>query len=116
MKTQVRFVFGAVVWLILSGVGRLAAQTTAFTYQGRLNDGASAANGTYDLRSAIYDSPSSGTQQGNFITNSAVSITNGLFTVTLDAGNVFPGANRFLEIAAPPMARPASSRSARGRR
>jgi hypothetical protein len=27
------------------------AQGTAFTYQGRLNDGASPANGSYDLRS-----------------------------------------------------------------
>jgi len=31
------------------------AQGTAFTYQGRLNDGANPASGIYDLRFAIYD-------------------------------------------------------------
>lgn len=40
-----------------------------------------------------------GTQQGNLLTNSATAVSNGLFTVTLDFGNQFPGANRWLEIA-----------------
>ena len=74
------------------------AQGTAFTYQGRLNDGATAASGIYDLRFAIYDAVSAGTQQGSTLTNSAVAVSNGLFTVTLDFGNQFPGANRWLEI------------------
>jgi hypothetical protein len=76
-----------------------SAQGTAFTYQGRLNDGASAAGGSYDLRFAIYDSLSGGTQQGNSLTNADTAISNGFFTVTLDFGNKFPGANRWLEIA-----------------
>ncbi len=74
------------------------AQGSAFTYQGRLNDGANPANGIYDIRFAIYDSLSGGIQQGNFITNSGTSVSNGLFTVTLDFGNQFPGANRWLDI------------------
>ncbi len=74
------------------------AQGTAFTYQGRLNDGGSPAHGTYDLRFAIYDAASAGSQQGNLLTNSATSVSNGLFTVTLDFGNQFPGAARWLEI------------------
>src|SRR5262252_2345247 len=74
------------------------AQGTAFTYQGRLNDGANPANGIYDLRFAIYDSASGGAQQGSLVTNSAMGISNGLFTVALDFGNQFPGANRWLEI------------------
>jgi hypothetical protein len=72
------------------------AQGTAFTYQGRLNDGANPANGTYDLRFAIYDAATLGTPQGNLRTNSAVAISNGLFTVALDFGNQFPGAARWL--------------------
>jgi hypothetical protein len=75
------------------------AQGTAFTYQGRLNDGAGVANGAYDLRFAIYDALTLGTQQGPALTNSATTVSNGLFTVTLDFGNQFPGANRWLEIA-----------------
>ncbi len=75
------------------------AQGTAFTYQGRLNDGANPANGIYDLRFAIYDAVSAGVQQGSLLTNSATAVSNGLFTVTLDFGNQFPGTARWLEIA-----------------
>ena len=74
------------------------AQGTTFTYQGRLSSGASGANGSYDLRFVIYDAPTFGTQQGAMLTNSATAVSNGLFTVTLDFGNQFPGANRWLEI------------------
>jgi hypothetical protein len=77
----------------------LFAQGTAFTYQGRLNDGTNPANGNYDLQFAIYDAASAGTQQGVLLTNSATGVTNGLFTVTLDFGNQFVGADRFLEVA-----------------
>jgi hypothetical protein len=73
------------------------AQGTAFTYQGRLNDGASPANGSYDLTFALYEAAVSGTQQGVTLTN-ATTVSNGLFTVTLDFGNQFPGADRWLEI------------------
>jgi len=75
------------------------AQGTAFMYQGMLNDGASPANGSYDLRFAIFDAGTNGNQAGTPLTNSAVAISNGLFTVTLDFGNQFPGAGRWLEAA-----------------
>jgi YVTN family beta-propeller protein len=74
------------------------AQGTAFTYQGRLNDGASGANGTYDVSFALYDALTVGTQQEPILTNSATAVSNGLFAVTLDFGNQFTGANRWLEI------------------
>ena len=45
------------------------AQGTAFTYQGQLNDNGSPADGTYDLRFAIFDAASGGTQQGATLTN-----------------------------------------------
>ena len=77
---------------------RVSAQGTAFTYQGRLNDGASSATGVYDFRFGIYDASVSGNQAGHFITNSAVGVTNGLFTTTLDFGGVFTGTNYWLDI------------------
>ena len=77
-----------------------SAQGMAFTYQGRLNDGANVANGSYDLRFAIFDALTLGTQQGGLVTNTATTVSNGLFTVTLDFGNQFPGADRWLEISA----------------
>src|ERR1700744_3800321 len=73
-------------------------QGTAFTYQGRLNDGTNFASGNYDLRFAVFDTITTGTQQGPPLTNSPTPITNGLFTVTLDFGNQFPGTARYLEI------------------
>ena len=84
---------------ISSQLSTCFAQATAFTYQGGLNSGANPATGSYDLRFAIYDAVSAGAQQGSLVTNAATGVSNGLFTVTLDFGNVFPGANRWLEIA-----------------
>ncbi len=75
-----------------------SAQGTAFTYQGRLNDGANPANGNYDLRFTLFDALTVGNQVGSLLTNSPVSVSNGLFTVTLDFGANFPGADRWLEI------------------
>src|SRR5438105_407695 len=86
--------------LILLTLARTAsAQTTSFTYQGRLTDGGMPANGNYDLQFALWDSLSSGNQIGSTQTLSTVGVNAGIFTVTLDFGvNAFPGANRFLEI------------------
>ncbi|MEI8290826.1 MAG: hypothetical protein WCH99_15280, partial [Verrucomicrobiota bacterium] len=95
------FVF--VLGMLISGALNCAAQGTTFTYQGRLNEGANPAGGNYDLRFAIYDASSAGTQQGSWLTNSATAVSNGLFTVTLDFGaGVFTGANRWLEIGVQP--------------
>ena len=78
---------------------RVWGQGTAFTYQGRLNDGGAPANGNYDLRFILYDSSVGGNQQGPILTNAATAVNSGLFTVTLDFSNQFPGAARWLDIA-----------------
>jgi trimeric autotransporter adhesin len=102
MKTKLFFI--ALFFIALSTLNlRLStafAQGTAFTYQGRLNDGAIPANGTYDLRFLIYDSTNNpGTVITGPLTNSATSVSNGLFTATLDFGaSVFTGLDRWLEI------------------
>lgn len=77
----------------------LFGQSTAFTYQGRLNDGSNPANGSYDLRFAVFDKSTNGNQQGPILTNGATSVSNGLFNVVLDFGNQFSGPDRWLEIA-----------------
>src|SRR2546428_660703 len=85
--------------LALSCASAALAQTTTFTYQGRLTDSGTPANGNYDLQFALFDSLSGGTQIGSTQTLSTVSISSGAFTVQLDFGAAaFPGANRFLEI------------------
>jgi hypothetical protein len=83
---------------LLAAVSHAVAQGTALTYQGRLDAAGAPAAGSFDLTFALFDSGSGGTQQGNTITNTATAVTNGLFTVTLDFGNQFPGAPRWLQI------------------
>src|SRR6266852_6371762 len=64
----------AVVWALLF-VSSAAAQTTSFTYQGRLTDGGTPANGNYDLQFALWDSGSGGAQIGAPQTVSSVSVS-----------------------------------------
>ena len=81
------------------------AQTTAFTFQGRLNDNGVPATGSYDLQLKLYDTAATGTgtQVGSTITLSSVPVTNGVFTVQPDfTANVFPGADRFVEVGVKP--------------
>lgn len=90
--------------LLLGSVAAMA-QSTAFSYQGRLNDGANAANGAYEIQFKLFDAVTGGTQVGTtFIpTPAGVVVTNGAFTVTLDFGaTAFPGADRWLEISVKP--------------
>lgn len=98
MKTQIQATLVAAVSLLLPTVPVLA-QGTAFTYQGRLNDGANIADGIYDLRFAIYDASGGGNLVAGPLTNSATAVSNGLFTVVLDFNaGVFGGAARWLQI------------------
>jgi hypothetical protein len=85
--------------ILLFCFGAAQAQTTAFTYQGKLTDGNLAANGSYDMQFALFDAAAGGSQIGATVTNANVQVTNGIFTVTLDYGAIsLPGADRFLEI------------------
>jgi hypothetical protein len=79
------------------------AQTSTITYQGRLTDGGTPANGTYDLQFTLWDAVTTGNQipvgSPIVLTKSGVSVTNGVFTVQLDfTAAAFPGADRFLDI------------------
>ena len=101
---------GVLSFVVLSAVTAFG-QGTAFTYQGRLKNGASAASGAYDFQFSLYDALSGGSQQGSTLTfdgaggNPApITVTAGLFTVKLDFGNQFPGAARFLQIGVRPHA------------
>jgi hypothetical protein len=97
MKNMLKLI--AAVALLAGQLIVAQAQGTAFTYQGRLNDGAGPATGIYDLRFEIYDAAGGGSAVADPLTNAAVAITGGLFTVTLDFGDgVFTGADRWLEI------------------
>lgn len=71
---------------------------TGFTFQGRLTDAGSPANGVYDLNFYLYDAAAGGSQVGPVQTIGDVTVTAGLFTVTLNFGNVFHGSQYYLEV------------------
>ena len=87
--------------LLIVAAGTAFGQTSSFTYQGRLTDGGTPANGSYDLQFTLFEAAAgSGLPIGSTITRSAVAVAGGVFTVQLDFGaSAFPGADRFLEIA-----------------
>lgn len=74
------------------------AQSSAFTYQGSLNDNGGPANGRYDIAFLLHTAATGATQVGPPLTGLNIPVTNGLFTVTLNFGDEFPGADRWLEI------------------
>jgi len=97
--------------LFIVSVNTTLAQTTAFTYQGKLSDGANPANGNYDMQFNLFDTATvgTGTRQGPTITNSFVQVTAGIFTVQLDFGlGALSGPPRFLEISVRPTGSPDS--------
>lgn len=83
------------------------AQTTSFTYQGKLSDGGGPATGSYDFQFTLWDALSGGTQQPQpspvTVTKTNVAVSGGVFAVQLDFGaTAFPGADRYLEIGVRP--------------
>src|SRR5262245_44701041 len=98
MKFQKFIRHGWALMLLFALASSAFAQGTTFTYQGQLMDNGAPANGTnYGMLFTIYNDPTNGTGQGSLGIVS-VTVSNGLFTVPLDFGNVFDGSSRWLEI------------------
>jgi hypothetical protein len=75
------------------------AQGTAFLYQGQLGNSGAPANGSYDFQFTVYNAVTNGQAVSGTLTNTAVAVSNGLFTVTLDFGpGIFTGPNLWLGI------------------
>lgn len=90
LRTQtIRLLVRTLVFSIfcLSGLSQaIQAQTAAFTYQGKLTDGGSSANGPYDLTFKLFSLSDGGTQIGSDVVRDDVQATAGIFTVNLDFG------------------------------
>ncbi len=88
-----------VLLMLISGIVTAEPRGTAFTYQGQLAEGGQPANGIFDLRFTIFDLASGGSAVAGPLTNAAVAVSNGLFTVALDFGaGVFAGDACWLDI------------------
>ena len=75
------------------------AQSTAFTYEGRLNEANTPATGTYEMRFMLFSAATNGLPASKPILVAPVAVSNGLFTVVLDFGpNTFDGTPLWLEI------------------
>ena len=66
--------------------GESGANSRLITYQGKLSDGAAAANGVYDLQFQLFNQLTGGAARTSLITLDDVQVTNGVFTVQLDLG------------------------------
>lgn len=102
-----KFIKSLTIFLILIfGALTVIAQTTAFTYQGKLTQSGNVTTALYDMQFRLFDNPNAGqgTQQGATVTNPSVQTTDGIFTVQLDFGSaVFTaGANLYLEVSVRP--------------
>jgi N-acetylneuraminic acid mutarotase len=99
MRKLFQIIGNFVLFTILFGGTALHGQGTAFTYQGRLQDGTNHATGSYDISFSVWNNAAGASQVGSSVTNLAIGVTNGLFTVTLDFGlGIFDGTPRWLEI------------------
>jgi len=106
VKTQKSFVktnsfsLAVAALLCVGFTANLAAQGTAFTYQGVLNENGSAANGNYDLRFELFTASVGGLPTVT-VTNLNVAVANGQFTTPVDFGpGVFTGTIYWLQLAA----------------
>ena len=98
------FLLFTALMLWMPCLAHAASLSAAFTYQGRLIDNGSPANGAYDMRFTLY-SASTGTnnQVGGTIQIASVLVTNGLFKEELDfSASPFDGEDRWLEIGVRP--------------
>jgi hypothetical protein len=109
MKSKIQAVFVALVIIQVAHFqfSTARAQGTTFTYQGRLNANGGSANGVYDFNFGLFSVSSGGSALGSLDFVPGVSVTGGLFTVSVDFGTNFPGAARWLEIAVRTNAGPA---------
>ncbi|MDQ3089081.1 MAG: hypothetical protein M3Q78_10870 [Acidobacteriota bacterium] len=87
------------LFFVCSSAGAAFAQTTEFTYQGKLTD-TGTPSATYDFEFRLCNSATDCTTPLATQQRLGVPVSGGVFTVTLDFGATnFDGANRWLEIA-----------------
>src|SRR5215469_10155959 len=100
MKHTLRIISPILLFLAFNLVSFMAfGQGTTFSYQGQLQNNGGLGNGTYNLQFSLYTTNIGGTAVAGPVTNSAVVVTNGLFTVIIDFGSsVWNGQTNWLQI------------------
>jgi hypothetical protein len=101
VKTPIQVAFILVAVLSFAGLAYSPAhaQSTAFTYQGSLDDAGAPASGLHDFRFRLFDAASGGSQLGSTLCVDNVTVVEGVFTAQPDFGQQFATtAQRYLEI------------------
>ena len=100
MKITIQPLFAPFLTLLLTIASQFSlAQGTAFTYQGRLNDGGAPADGNYDFRFRLASDPLANNYVGSAFLTNDVRVSNGLFMAIMDFGpDIFTGSNYWLEV------------------
>jgi hypothetical protein len=95
-KAPLKAIFALLLILLVKTV---FAQSSAFSYQGQLNNNGAPASGLFELQFTLFDASTNGIRIAGPVTNSATLVTNGVFSVKIDFGpKAFNGAPRWLEI------------------
>lgn len=98
-QVLLRAALGASVIVVLNlQPSAVLGQGTAFTYQGRLEASGVPASGSYDFRFRLASDALGNTYVGSPVLTNAVPVNSGLFVVALDFGNVFDGADYWLQV------------------
>lgn len=85
--------------ILLILVSLAGAQSTAFSYQGKLLVSGVPANGNYDFQFRIYDLPTGGTQIGATPLRTNIPVVDGIYTVSVDFGSApWTSGFRYMEI------------------
>ncbi|MDQ4122265.1 MAG: tail fiber domain-containing protein [Acidobacteriota bacterium] len=100
MKSKI-YQWQLILLIVLFASSLVTAQTTEFTYQGKLSENSSSPTANYDFEFRLFDAETGGTalatqQRLN------VPVLNGVFNIRLDFGANFDGGSRWLEIAVKP--------------
>ncbi len=107
MNSRRVFAFSIFIMLVLLITANLVSAETVniislesgFTYQGQLKSSDEPYTGTCDFQFLLFEAQVAGSQVGDMLTQEAVALNEGFFTVTLDFGpGAFNGDKRWLEI------------------
>lgn len=87
---------GALAWAAITAPA--SAQSTGFTYQGRLAVRGQPARGLYDMKFRLYSAARGGDRLGEAVCADNVFVEDGLFTVVVPLGAISSGVPVYLEI------------------
>lgn len=82
-----------------AGDGALAVPSTSLPFQGSLRNAGGPIDGVCDLKFSLYDAASGGARIGSDLFRTGVTLADGYIATSLDFGDVFGNAARWLEIA-----------------